>query len=91
MLLYTLLRFMNCCIGVTTVVLSGRIVTVPHVIISMITLSRDVWVRSVIINSAISTMGDRVIPVGILPVHVHMVRLKLAVGVCGSCCHLHLP
>lgn len=91
MLLNALLGFMYSRVGITTVVLSGRIVAVSHVVITVVALGSDMWIRGVIVNGAVTSVRDRVVAVRILPVHVHVVGLQLVVGVRRGCGHLHLP
>lgn len=91
MLIHPFLMFVHSGIRIATVILSGRIVTVPHVIIPVVALGRDVWVRCIVVNGSIASMSDGVVPIGVLSVYVHMVGLKLVYRVVSGCRHLHLP
>lgn len=92
MLFDAFLRLNNSCIGViTNVFLPGRIVTIPHVIVTVVTLSGDVWIGSIIVNGTVSSVSDGIVTVGILSVDVHVMRLQLVIGVGRGGGHFHLP
>lgn len=91
MLVHPLFWLVNGSVRIATVVLSGRIVAVPHVLVSVVALGGDVWVWGVVINSSVTSVSYRIVTVGVLPVNVHVVGLQLVHRVVCSSSHLHLP
>lgn len=92
MLFDALFRLDNCGVRiVTNVFLSGRIVTVPHVVVTVVALRRDMWIGGVIVDGAVSAVRYRIVTVRILSVDVHVVLLQLVIGIRRSRGHFHLP
>lgn len=91
MLIHPFLGLVHGSVGVAAVVLPGRIVAASHVIIPMVALGCDMWIRRIVVNSSIASMSYGVVSIRVLSVYVHVVGLKLVHRVIGSSRHLHLP
>lgn len=96
MLIDTLLGLLYRCIGITAVILPGRILTIAQIVIFIAHLAgrgRQMWIWCIIVDSPIAAMRQRIIAVGGLLFHILIEwRLHQSLLIAnGGRRHFHLP